>query len=103
MFDYDDYTETAKQYAIHDIGLTDDEADRAIEEFLPRIDTSDYCDDCGCRLTKDNTEEPGDEICKTCWQKCLKTLDDLNLERKENVIIDKREFTEITAPVFSRR
>jgi hypothetical protein len=66
----DAYQEQAKQYAITDAGLTESEAERAVWDYLPQIDNSDYCQDCGCKLSRDNTESVADEICSSCWAKC---------------------------------
>ena len=71
-----DYKSLAIDYAVKDGGLTQDEAERAVDSYFPVID-SDYCQDCGCKLTEANTEDIMDEICETCWSKCLQTIKDL--------------------------
>ena len=61
----------AKSFAMSDIGLTSDEADEAISDFVSRLDDSErYCNDCYVKLTKYNCyNELNDDYCNECHNK----------------------------------
>ena len=69
------YEEQAKQFAMTDLGLTEDEAEQAVADFLPVID-GDYCQDCGCELIdgKNCQDSIYDDYCNDCWDKYKKQI-----------------------------
>jgi len=68
---YDEiFNEMAKQASM-DIGLTENEAEDAIDEFNAthcHDDFSKFCEDCGKRLNVGiNCQHEDDDYCNDCW------------------------------------
>ena len=77
------FNEQAKAAAM-EIGLTEDEAEDAIEDFNINHNNERFCDDCGVQL-KDNINcknESLDDYCNNCWKKSLKEIKQLRLSQE---------------------
>jgi len=71
MFD-EVFNDMAKSAAM-EIGLTEDEAEREVDEFNCTHDSGRFCDDCGVQLNDGvNCADFLSDYCNECWDKFLK-------------------------------
>ena len=73
----------AVQFAITDIGLTEDEAKQAFYDFYPNNDYN-YCETCGKKLidfgdNKNCNDDIEDEFCDKCWAEFEKQLEQFKI------------------------
>lgn len=67
----EDFNEMAKSAAM-EIGLTEDEAEREVDEFNCTHPSGRFCEDCGVQLNDGvNCADFMSEYCNGCWNKFL--------------------------------
>ena len=69
--------ELAKSFAMNDAGLTEEEAEDAVSDFVSNNDDGiKFCEDCGAVLNEDVNckDEFLDDYCNDCWNKSLKEV-----------------------------